>query len=614
LSLSDNGVIALAQDSAQLAGTIVQNRYRIISCIGKGGTGEVFKVEHTLVGRCYALKVLHKALAKSQSVIARFHREARAAAAIGNAHIVEVIDMGYLDNGLPFLVMELLEGRDLYAELSEEGPMSIGRAVGLTTQCCQALESAHNKGIVHRDMKPENIFLTERDDGSDFVKILDFGVSKVLEAAGELTTGKLTWNGAPMGTPQYMSIEQLNSCSDIDFRTDVYATGVVLFEMLTGHVPFEASAFSDLVTKIANEAPPSLDKWRPDIPSELEKVIHRSLAKDRKERFASMAAMANALEPFLENTSRVIVPAEIGRESTLPGVGSRPPDPTGQDSQEDSAVTAETSDRDEQISNGRTTLPGMGSQPADPIDQNSQGDSVIPAEIPSSSFSRRKRPTTQGLIGAVAVGVTAVAAIVYGINSGETTRTRTSTPTGSASTAPTITATDDSRLLRAHSSTESSASTRNSTLSADTKGTSTELKPEVAHQHPTRVSRNAARGNRIFTKRSNKEHPEKPRQYKRNSDRKRTVKSPPSAVVLPDFKQRRPAKKEKRRVKLKNAVRATVNVTLKCKSVSTTIEVSPRGRVSIPIPLERCEVRCKGAGGPVCPSYLSTDAVLLEIR
>jgi serine/threonine protein kinase len=281
-------------------GTLIQDRYRVISRVGEGGVGVVYMVEHTLVGRRYALKVLRPVLARSPEVIARFHREARAAAAIGDEHIVEIVDMGKLENGSPYLVMELLEGRPLSVELENQTPMPIERAVDIATQCCHALNAAHKKGIVHRDIKPENLFLADRHNGSDFIKILDFGISKVQEAANELNGSALTRTGTAMGTPQYMSVEQVNGFSDIDARTDVYAMGVVLFRMLTGRAPFEAPTYAALVTKVVHDPVPSLVELRPELPLELERVVHRALAKNREERFTSMVELAEALAPFRE--------------------------------------------------------------------------------------------------------------------------------------------------------------------------------------------------------------------------------------------------------------------------------------------------------------------------
>ncbi|MBN1654054.1 MAG: protein kinase [Deltaproteobacteria bacterium] len=595
----------LAVNLDLLVGTVIQDRYRFVSRIGKGGTGEVFMVEHTLVGRRYALKVLNEALAKSPTVIARFHREARAAAAVGNAHIVEVVDMGYLDNGLPYLVMELLEGRDLYAELSQEGPLSIGRAVDIATQCCEALEAAHKKGIVHRDMKPENVFITKREDETDFIKILDFGISKVLEAAKEPKTDRLTWDGAPMGTPQYMSLEQLNGCGDVDFQTDVYATGVVLFEMLTGHLPFEAPTFAGLVTKIANEAPPSLVKWRPDIPPALEAAIHRSLAKNRQERFSSMAEMAEAIAPFSSETSRVIIPTATNRASTLPGVVSQPPEALDENPQGSAASELEPD------ANGRSTLPGIGSQPPEPIGENPEASADIDEAIASLGLPKTKLRSAGGLIGAVAVVAAIIFALAHSKDGNKAPKTPDIPPAASAKPNLSVANTVHDRAAAARSSEKSTLSNETEALSPDTPRATSPLKPD---RHPAAVSNDQDRSENSTKKRSVGVNAKKrPRNQTDRVDQPRLKSAAPS-IVSPVLTKRQSSKEEQRQVKVQNAVRATVNISFKCKTTSRTVKVAPRGQASATLPFESCQVSCTGMGRPVCPSHLNADAVVLEIH
>lgn len=281
-------------------GTVIQDRYVVVSRIGEGRAGVVYRVKHTLLGRHYAFKLLRQGLTQNPDAVTRFYGEASASAAIGDEHIVEIFDMGKLENGEPYLVTELLEGADLGTKLKNEGSLSVARAVNIATQCCRALEKAHKTGVVHRNIKPENIFITERPDGSEFVKILDFGISKIPGVSSQSKDDALTETGTSMGTPQYMSIEQVNGCRDIDTRTDVYAMGVVLFRMLTGCVPFDAPNYTALVTKVASELPPSLVGLRSDLPPALDRVVHRALAKNREERFASMAELAQALAPFAD--------------------------------------------------------------------------------------------------------------------------------------------------------------------------------------------------------------------------------------------------------------------------------------------------------------------------
>ena len=190
-----------------LVGQVIEARYRVLRLLGAGGMGAVFEVEHVLVGRRFALKTLYGEAARNPNIVARFYREARAAAAIGDSHIVDVSDMGHLPDGAPYIVMELLEGSDLRAVLAAEGALPIGRAVHIALQCCRALARAHEKGIVHRDIKPDNIFLTRRGGDQDFAKLIDFGISKVRQAlaGADPAISALTSTGASIGTPLYMA-------------------------------------------------------------------------------------------------------------------------------------------------------------------------------------------------------------------------------------------------------------------------------------------------------------------------------------------------------------------------------------------------------------------------
>lgn len=282
-----------------LIGTVVQDRYRVISRLGEGGMGVVYEVEHVLIGRRFALKALNLEYTHNAEAVERFHREARAAAAVGDEHIVEVNDMGHLPNGSPYIVLELLEGHDLGVELKCAGVLSISRAVEITKQCCVALQSAHRRGIIHRDIKPDNIFLTQRRDGSTFIKILDFGISKFHEAAMDITNGiSVTKSGFAIGTPQFMSPEQVSASKEVDARTDVYAIGAVLFKMLVGRTPFDDPTYPKLAIKIMYDPPPSLVDVRPDVPKELQTIIHRALAKEPNDRYCSIADLGDALTPF----------------------------------------------------------------------------------------------------------------------------------------------------------------------------------------------------------------------------------------------------------------------------------------------------------------------------
>ncbi|MCC7542322.1 MAG: serine/threonine protein kinase [Deltaproteobacteria bacterium] len=286
-------------------GSVVSERYRIVRKMGEGGMGAVYEVEHVQLGRKLALKTLHPELARSADVVARFQREARAAAAVGSPHIVDVVDLGAAD-GSPFIVMEFLDGGSLRDLLEEQGQLAIPRVLAIVTQCCKALAKAHAKGIVHRDLKPDNIMLVDRD-GGDFVKLVDFGIAKLVEDSIALDAVATTRTGITMGTPQYMSPEQIAGASDIDARADVWAMGAVLFELLTGKPPFEATTMPMLAVKIHSEKTPSVRELRPAIPARLDAIVQKALAKERDDRFATIAelgAVIHALKMSPAATTR----------------------------------------------------------------------------------------------------------------------------------------------------------------------------------------------------------------------------------------------------------------------------------------------------------------------
>ncbi|MEC7521569.1 MAG: protein kinase [Myxococcota bacterium] len=286
-----------ASDS-KLEGRVLLGRYRVERVLGEGGMGAVYLARHELIDKGVVIKVLHEDMARDQDVVERFRREAKAATAIGNEHIVDVTDMGELDDGSPFIVMELLEGRPLADAIEEDGAFPVARTVHVAMQICDALAAAHEKGIVHRDLKPENIFLVERRKDADFVKVLDFGISKMQKSPAE--EGNLTRTGMAMGTPTYMSPEQAQGLKTLDHRTDVYALGVILYEMLAGDLPFLAETYPALLLKMMTEDAPPLTEKRGDVPPGLAELVQRTMAKKPEDRPATMRELAEALAPYAE--------------------------------------------------------------------------------------------------------------------------------------------------------------------------------------------------------------------------------------------------------------------------------------------------------------------------
>lgn len=275
-------------------GDVLRGKYRLIRTLGRGGMGVVFAAEQLRTGQRVAIKAMRDGGAASSDARARFAREARAAATLRSEHVARILDVDDTDDGEPFLAMDLLEGKDLGAVLEDEGPLERGRAVGYVLQACVGLAEAHAAGIVHRDLKPANLFLTRRPDGTELVKILDFGISKAQppENAADLVE---TREQTALGSPAYMSPEQLRDASRVDARTDVWSLGVALYQLLTGKLPFEAQTTAALAARIAADAPAP-----PGISGEIDEVVMRCLEKRPETRFASVAALAEALGPWTE--------------------------------------------------------------------------------------------------------------------------------------------------------------------------------------------------------------------------------------------------------------------------------------------------------------------------
>jgi serine/threonine-protein kinase len=274
-------------------GDVVEGRYRIIKTLGEGGMGTVFLAEHALIKRRVAMKILHPELATDANVIERFMNEARAAGTLGHPNIVESTDMGFTHNHVPYIVFEYLEGTLLTDEIYRVGGLPVRRAVRIAQQIASALQAAHNASIVHRDLKSDNIFLTDKDDALDHVKVLDFGISRFLEADDEQTR-----RGMVMGTPEFMAPEQITAPDSVDRRADIYALGVILYEMVTARRPFSNDEDPRaLLHRIVHNEPPPLQ--RPEVPHAMcEMILNRLLAKDPNHRFQSMLDVEAALDAF----------------------------------------------------------------------------------------------------------------------------------------------------------------------------------------------------------------------------------------------------------------------------------------------------------------------------
>jgi serine/threonine-protein kinase len=284
--------------TAPAIGDVIAGKYRLEEELGSGGMGTLFVAGHELLATRVAIKFLAPHLLSQKSSVARFLREARAIAQLSSEHIVRVMDVG-LENGHPYLVMELLEGRDLYEALNVDGPFPIAEAVDCVLQVLAGIAEAHAAGIVHRDLKPANIFIAERSDGY-IVKVLDFGVAKVdveVESrAGD--RGRLTTDTATIGSPSYMAPEQVRAARDVDNRADLWAVGAVLYELITGKLAFPGETMLEIIAAILTRAPESVRNYRDDVPTALESALEQCLERDPSQRFVDAEELARAIAPF----------------------------------------------------------------------------------------------------------------------------------------------------------------------------------------------------------------------------------------------------------------------------------------------------------------------------
>ena len=267
--------------------------YNITAKLGEGGMGTVFLAEHPVIGSKVALKAIHPQYARDGEIVSRFMNEARSVNQIGHDHIVDITDFGNTPGGDFYFIMEYLDGRSLADAITQDGPFPPARALNIAAQIADALGSSHEHGVVHRDLKPENIFLIVRDDAPDFVKVLDFGLAKLthLDEPQRHVTGV----GSVMGSPCYMAPEQCEGKPDLDHRTDVYALGVIMFEMLTGMVPFGGRGYGEILVKQITVQPPAARSIRPELSPALDLILFRAMAKSPGARFQTMAELREAL-------------------------------------------------------------------------------------------------------------------------------------------------------------------------------------------------------------------------------------------------------------------------------------------------------------------------------
>jgi serine/threonine protein kinase len=323
--------------AASRIGDVLGTKYRILRYLGEGGMSTVYEAQHAVVGRRFAVKFLHADLAGYDEALERFNREARAAGSLNSENIASIVDFGHADDGAPYIVMELLLGEDLAKVLAREGPLPIARAVNLLIQASRGLDAAHAAGIVHRDLKPENLFVCRRGDGSDLLKILDFGIAKLAGVGTEAPPASLTRTGSTMGTPLYMPPEQARGEKDLDHRADIYALGVILYEALAGQRPHPGETYNAILYHVLTQPVAPLQTLRPDVPADLAKVVHQALSPRPSDRPQTVMELARALSrhtgrqvtPLRSQLELQIVPASAGEtRASLPAVpGGAPPSP-----------------------------------------------------------------------------------------------------------------------------------------------------------------------------------------------------------------------------------------------------------------------------------------------
>jgi serine/threonine protein kinase len=293
-------------------GALLAGRYSVENVLAEGGMGVVWLGRHVELDKPVAIKFLRRALCGKEAVVARFLNEARAAAALRSNHVVRVMDVGQLETGRPYLVMEHLQGIDLDALVEQEGPISVARAVDYVLQVCEALSEAHAAGIVHRDIKPENLFLSHFASAKPIVKVVDFGLAKRLDgAAAKVVTGPFE----NMGSPCYMSPEQIESPQELDERTDIWSLGVVLYRLLTAVLPFDGDSVAEVCARVLNATPVLVSKHRPELDTGIEAIVARCLEKKPEDRYQSIGDLEQALRSYEAAAVTATQPGSMTRSS-----------------------------------------------------------------------------------------------------------------------------------------------------------------------------------------------------------------------------------------------------------------------------------------------------------
>ncbi len=430
-------------------GQVVVGKYRLLDVLGEGGMGVVYLAEHELIEKTIALKVLRKEYSGKSDLVQRFKQEAISASRIKHPNVLDVFDFGQLENGCFFLAMEYLQGHDLAAELARSGVIEPALAVRLALQMCRALGAAHSRGVVHRDMKPENVFLHRTEDGDDIVKIVDFGIAQLRarddKKPEELPRRRLTRTGVIFGTPEYMSPEQAAG-RNVDLRVDIYAMGVILYEMFSGSVPFTGDTFMAILSAHLTQVVPPLRTWAPDLAlsPELEAIMMKALAKSPEDRYQSMSELAQAMHQTPEGRLAAPLAAllpipKVTHDTFRPARGT-------------AAATAS------QLTLSTLTAPLIGPidgqdvpMPLSVLTTRSGNESMVNESVDVQRMTRQSGRWLWVALGLVAIFAAVIATWIKGSRGREVTASRTETATSAAATLQPVVAlavaTADARAL-----------------------------------------------------------------------------------------------------------------------------------------------------------------------